>query len=78
MVSATIGRKLWLFPHHRQGTLLVIAVAVWGKNGKATHILLHSDNTATVSILNSGTSHDSEAMHLMNRLTANPLLFQKP
>ena len=54
-------------------TLMVIAVAVWGKKWKGHTILLRSDNMATVNILNSGTSHNSEAMHLMRCLALSRL-----
>jgi len=47
---------------------MVIAVALWGKKWKGHTILLRSDNMATVNIFNSGTSHNSEAMHLMRCL----------
>ena len=49
-------------------TPLVIAVAVWGNKWKGHTILLHSDNVATVNILNSETSLNNEALHLMRFL----------
>jgi len=47
---------------------MIIAVAVWEAKWRGHTILLRSDNMATVNILNSGTSHNSEAMHLMRCL----------
>ena len=49
-------------------TPIVMAVAVWGAKWKGCMILLRSDNMATVNIINSRTSHNGEAMHLMRCL----------
>ena len=50
-------------------TPIVIAVALWGKKWQGKSLLVQSDNTATVAMVNSRTSHDTEAMHLIRCLT---------
>ena len=46
-------------------TPIVIAVALWGKKWQGKLLLVQTDNTATVAMVNSRTSHDTEAMHLI-------------
>jgi len=57
-------------------TPVVIAVAVWGQKWKGESLLVRSDNMATVSIINSGTSHNREAMHLTRSLAFIAAKFQ--
>ena len=57
-------------------TPVVIAVAVWGQRWKGESLLVRSDNMATVSIINSGTSHNKEAMHLTRSLAFIAAKFQ--
>ena len=48
-------------------TPIVIAAAMWDKRWFGQSLLVRSDNMAMVG-MNSGTSHNSEAMHLMRCL----------
>ena len=57
-------------------TPVVIAVAVWGQRWKGESLLVRSHNMATVSIINSGTSHNKEAMHLTRSLAFIAAKFQ--
>ena len=43
---------------------VVIAAAVWGRRWRGKTVRVWSDNAATVSIVNRGTSHEKKAMHL--------------
>jgi len=43
---------------------IVIAAAIWGKKWKGGTVQVRCDNSAVVSIINQGTSHDHQAMHL--------------
>ncbi len=43
---------------------IVLAVAIWGHQWTGKIVLAVCDNEAVVSIVNSGTSKDKEAMHL--------------
>ena len=46
-------------------TPIVNAVELWGKKWQGKLLLVQSDNTATVAMVNIRTSHDTEAMHLI-------------
>ena len=48
--------------------LIVIAATIWGKRWSKKTIIAQCDNAAVVAIINSGTSKDCEAMHLMRCL----------
>ena len=50
-------------------TPIIIAVALWGKKWQGKLLLVQSDNTAAVAMVNSQTSHETEAMHLIQCLT---------
>ena len=43
---------------------IVVAMAVWGKAWQGQSVLARCDNMAVVAIVNSGTSRETEAMHL--------------
>lgn len=43
---------------------VTIAAAIWGRHWRGRVVRVWSDNTATVSIINLGTSHNADAMHL--------------
>ena len=43
---------------------IVIAAAIWGSQWQGQTIAVKCDNMAVVSIINKGTSHDPDAMHL--------------
>ena len=47
---------------------IVVACALWGNQWKGATVLCRCDNTAVVSIVNSGSSKDALAMHLMQSL----------
>ena len=57
----------WLDRHITIKELLpiVIAVATWGTQWKGSSVRCRCDNAAVVAIINSGTSKDERAMHLM-------------
>ena len=57
-------------------TPVVMATVVWGQKWTGQSLLIRSDNMATVAIINSGTSHNSEAMHLVQCLTFIAAKFQ--
>ena len=44
---------------------VVLAVALWGKQWQGKSIRCRCDNVAAVTIVNSGSSKDNRAMHLM-------------
>ena len=48
---------------------VVIAAMVWGKTWQGLSICFHSDNTAVVALLNSGSVRDDSLMHLMRCLS---------
>ncbi len=48
---------------------IVIAALLWGKEWQGLSIRFHSDNTAVVALLNSGSVCDDSMMHLMRCLT---------
>ena len=50
-------------------TPIVIVAALWGKRWSGWALLVQSDNIATVTMVNSRTSHNSEAMHLLRCLS---------
>ena len=43
---------------------IVVACVVWGRSWQGHVVHVHSDNTAVVSVINSGYSKDSQMMHL--------------
>ena len=47
---------------------IVVACALWGNRWKGATVLCRCDNAAVVSIVNSGSSKDALAMHLMRSL----------
>ncbi len=47
---------------------IVIAAAVWGPNWAGKTVRAHCDNSAVVAIVNSGSSREPEAMHLLRCL----------
>lgn len=49
---------------------IVIAAAIWGNRWEGKAIRVYCDNMAVVSIVNSGTSKNPEAMHLMRCLVS--------
>ena len=55
---------------------IVIVAAVWGKNWFGQSLLVQSDNLVTVAMMNSGVSHNSEAMHLFRCLSFIAAKFQ--
>jgi len=57
-------------------TPVVVAAAIWGHRWIRHFILVHSDNMPTIAIINSRTSHNSEAMHLVQCLTFIAAKFQ--
>jgi len=57
-------------------TPIVIAAAIWGRKWFGQSLLVRSDNIATVAIVNNGTSHNSEAMHLTQCLAFIAAKFQ--
>jgi len=57
-------------------TSIVIAAAVWGINWFGQSLLVQSDDSATVAMVNSGVSHNSEAMHLLRCLSFIAAKFQ--
>jgi len=57
-------------------TPVIVAAAIWGHRWIGHSILVRSDNMATVAIVNSDTSHNSEAMHLVRCLTFIAAKFQ--
>lgn len=48
---------------------IVIAAILWGKNWQGLSVRFHSDNSAVVALLNSGSVRDNSMMHLMRCLT---------
>jgi len=44
--------------------LPIVIAAIWGRKWKGGTVLVRCDNMAAVSIINQGTSHDQQAMHL--------------
>ena len=48
---------------------IVIAAILWGKNWQGLSVRFHSDNSAVVALLNSGSVRDDSMMHLMRCLT---------
>ena len=57
-------------------TPVVIATTIWGQKWTGQSILFRCDNMATVAIINSSTSHNSEAMHLVRCLMSITAKFQ--
>lgn len=48
---------------------IIIAAILWGHEWSRKSILIHSDNTAVVEILNKGRSHSLAIMEFLRRLT---------
>ena len=55
---------------------IVVASAIWGSSWKGLTVKALCDNEAVVSILNQGTSRDSDVMHLMRCLAYFAAKFQ--
>ena len=55
---------------------IVLATAVWGSQWKGLTVKVRCDNAAVVVIVNQGTSHNSEAMHLLRCLSFLSAKFQ--
>ena len=68
VVSVELGWQTGTFAYQCQGTD-ANSVALWGKKWQGKSLLVQSDNTAAVAMVNSQTSHDTEAMHLIRCLT---------
>ena len=47
---------------------MVIAAVVWGPQWKGKTVMAQCDNSAVVTIINNGFSHDQDIMHLMRCL----------
>ena len=47
---------------------IILAAAIWGYAWKGKAVLCHCDNVAVVTIINTGTSKEPEAMALLHRL----------
>jgi hypothetical protein len=47
---------------------VLIAAELWGKNWKDCHILVRSDNVATVSAVNKGSSRNPEMLSIMQQI----------
>ena len=47
---------------------VVLACAVWGSSWKNWRVVVHCDNEAAVTVLNSGYARDSQIMHLLRAL----------
>ena len=47
---------------------VVLGAALWGSQWQGTNVRCRCDNVAVMAILNSGTSRDELAMHLMRSL----------
>ena len=47
---------------------VVLACAVWGSSWKNRRVVVHCDNEAAVTVLNSGYARDSQIMHLLRAL----------
>ena len=60
----------WLGVHITIKELLpiVLSAAIWGKHWSGTHVLCWCDNAAVVAIVNTGTSKQPMAMHLLRTL----------
>ena len=48
---------------------IVVAAIMWGENWRGRSVLARCDNAAVVGIINSGSSRNPKAMHLMRCLT---------
>ena len=55
---------------------VVVAAALWGRFWYRTHVCFHSDNTAVVAMLTSGTGSTPAAQHLLRCLYFYTALFQ--
>jgi hypothetical protein len=55
---------------------IAMAFEVWGKSLSGQKVIIHTDNIALVSILNSKTSRSTRVMHLLRRLVLQGLLTQ--
>jgi len=55
---------------------IVIASAIWGHRWQGQTVLFRCDNSAVVAIINHGSSHDQEVMHLMRCLSFIVAKFQ--
>ncbi len=53
----------------KEMTPIVIAAMLWGDSWQGRSVCFHSDNTAVVALLNSGSVRDDSLMHLMRCLT---------
>jgi len=49
---------------------VVIAVAIWGQKWIGDSVLFRCDNIATVAIIDSGTSHNSDLVRCLMFITA--------
>ena len=47
---------------------MIMAAAVWGHKWSGSLVCIQCDNAAVVAIVNSGTSRDQDAMHLLRCL----------
>ena len=65
LVPVLMASRVGVSVHHCQGTAIVVSV-VWGHNWRGCTI--RCDNTAVVAIIQSGSSRDPTAMHLMRCL----------
>ena len=55
---------------------IVLAAAVWGSHWKGLTVKIRCDNAAVVAMINRGTSHEPEAMHLLRCLSFISAKFQ--
>ena len=63
------GMKFGELPITQKEVLpVVLACAVWGKQWSGSAVMVHCDNEAAVSVLNSGYSRDPNIMHLLRCL----------
>ena len=69
MVHAALGGTNHLHITVKELTPIVLAAMVWGINWQGRTILARCDNAAVVGIVNSDSSKNPKAMHLMRCLT---------
>ena len=69
MVSITVASFLVPVPYCSQGMVpVVVALVMWGARWTSRSVMIHSDNMAVVSAINSGSAKDPLLMHLSHCL----------
>ncbi|KAI4799727.1 hypothetical protein KUCAC02_016695 [Chaenocephalus aceratus] len=69
MIQFSIHRRFLLHPALHKLYPIIIAAILWGHEWSRKAILIHTDNSAVVEILNKGRSRSLAIMQFLRRLT---------